>query len=172
MAQICHEHSVPELIWQIYRDTGYYDYVAGLKGGILRQANLRMLTDRAADYERTNYRGLFRFLRFIENLRKRDTDLSTARTLGASEDVVRIMSIHKSKGLEFPVVFVSDIAKGFNFREAKGNFLMHQDLGIGLKLAERTDAGRQIFATMPWKAISSKSQRNPERKKCASFMLL
>lgn len=149
-------HSVPELIWRIYRDTGYYDYVAGLKGGILRQANLRMLTDRAADYERTNYRGLFRFLRFIENLKKRDTDLSTARTLGASEDVVRIMSIHKSKGLEFPVVFVSDIAKGFNFREAKGNFLMHQDLGIGVKLAERTDAGRQIFATMPWKTISSK----------------
>ena len=111
-------HSVPELIWKLYRETGYYDYVGGLKGGLLRQANLRMLADRAAEYEKTNYRGLFRFLRFLEDLRKRDTDLSVARTLGASEDVVRIMSIHKSKGLEFPVVIVADIAKGFNQLDA------------------------------------------------------
>lgn len=147
-------HSVPELIWMLYRETGYYDYVGSLKGGLLRQANLRMLADRAADYERTNYRGLFRFLRFIDDLQKRDTDLAAARTLGASENVVRIMSIHKSKGLEFPVVFVADMGKGFNLRDAKDTFLMHQQLGIGLRLAERSNTGRQLYNTLPWQAVS------------------
>lgn len=149
-------HSVPELIWKLYRETGYYDYVGGLKGGLLRQANLRMLADRAAEYEKTNYRGLFRFLRFLEDLKKRDTDLSVARTLGASEDVVRIMSIHKSKGLEFPVVIVADIAKGFNVRDAQGVFLLHKELGIGPRLVERSEAGRQMYTTMPYQAIAAR----------------
>ena len=149
-------HSVPELIWMLYRETGYYDYVGSLKGGLLRQANLRMLADRAADYERTNYRGLFRFLRFIDDLKKRETDLSVARTLGASENVVRIMTIHKSKGLEFPVVILANAAKEFNLRDAQGIFLMHQQLGIGVKMAERSQTGRQIYNTMPWQAIADK----------------
>lgn len=149
-------HSVPELIWKIYRETGYYDYVGGLKGGLLRQANLRMLADRAAEYEKTNYRGLFRFLRFLEDLRKRDTDLSVARTLGASEDVVRIMSIHKSKGLEFPVVIVADIAKGFNQLDARGTFLLHKELGIGPRLVERSTVGRQMYDTLPYQAIGAR----------------
>ncbi|MBQ1461550.1 MAG: helicase-exonuclease AddAB subunit AddA [Selenomonas sp.] len=149
-------HSVPELIWLLYRETGYYDYVGGLKGGLLRQANLRMLADRAAEYERSNYRGLFRFLRFIENLQKRDTDLSVARTLGASENVVRIMSIHRSKGLEFPVVIVADIAKKFNLRDAQGTFLRHKELGIGVRLAQRSRTGRQIYKSLPWQAVAAK----------------
>ena len=146
-------HSVPEMIWKLYRETGYYDYVGGLKGGLLKQANLRMLADRAADYEKTNYRGLFRFLRFIEELKKRETDLAVARTLGDSENVVRIMSIHKSKGLEFPVVFVSDLGKQFNLNDAKGTFLYHQEVGIGPQLVERSKAGRQQYQTLPWKLI-------------------
>ena len=149
-------HSVPELIWKLYRETGYYDYVGGLKGGLLKQANLRMLADRAADYEKTNYRGLFRFLRFIEELKKRETDLAVARTLGDSENVVRIMSIHKSKGLEFPVVFVSDLGKQFNLSDAKGTFLYHQELGIGPQLIERGKAGRQQYKTLPWKLIQQR----------------
>ena len=149
-------HSVPELIWKLYRETGYYDYVGGLKGGLLKQANLRMLADRAADYEKTNYRGLFRFLRFIEELKKRETDLAVARTLGDSENVVRIMSIHKSKGLEFPVVFVSDLGKHFNLSDAKGTFLYHQELGIGPQLVERSKAGRQQYQTLPWKLIQQR----------------
>ena len=149
-------HSVPELIWTLYRDTGYYEYVGGLKGGLLRQANLRMLADRAADYEKTNYRGLFRFLRFIEDLRKRDTDLSVARTLGASEDVVRIMSIHKSKGLEFPVVFLADTAKGFNLRDTQGAFLLHKELGIGPRVVSRSAAGRQMYDTVPAAAVAAR----------------
>lgn len=149
-------HSVPELIWKLYRDTGYYDYVGSLRGGLLRQANLRMLADRAAEYEQTNYRGLFRFLRFIEELKKRETDLSVARTLGASENVVRIMSVHKSKGLEFPVVIMADLGKKFNLTDARGTFLLHQELGIGLQLVSRSAAGRQRYQTLPWQLVSGR----------------
>ena len=149
-------HSVPELIWKLYRETGYYDYVGSLRGGILRQANLRMLADRAADYEKTNYRGLFRFLRFMDNLKKRETDLSTARALGMGENVVRVMSIHKSKGLEFPVVILADMGKSFNMKDAGHTFLMHKTLGIAPKLVEETESGRQIYATLSWQAVAAK----------------
>lgn len=149
-------HSVPELIWLIYRQTGYYDYVGSLKGGLLRQANLRMLADRAAEYENTNYRGLFRFLRYIEALKKRKTDLAVARTLGANENIVRIMSIHKSKGLEFPVVIVADLGKSFNLTDAKDTFLLHKELGIGSKLVSRSRVGQQIYKTLPWSIIADK----------------
>lgn len=152
-------HSVPELIWQLYRETGYYDYVGGLPGGLLRQANLRMLVDRAADYEQTNYRGLFRFLHFFEDLQKRHTDLSVARTLGASENVVRIMSVHKSKGLEFPVVFVAALGKQFNREEAKSTFLFHQELGIGMKLAANGAAGRQRYKTLSWQMVLGRNEQ-------------
>lgn len=122
---------VAELIWRIYHDTGYYDYVGGMPGGVLRQANLRALFDRARQYETTNFRGLFRFLRFIERLKDKDSDLSVARALGESEDVVRVMSIHKSKGLEFPVVITADIGKNFNLQDAAGLVLCHKELGVG-----------------------------------------
>lgn len=122
---------VAELIWHIYHDTGYYDYVGGMPGGVLRQANLRALLDRARQYETTNFRGLFRFLRFIERLKDKDSDLSVARALGESEDVVRIMSIHKSKGLEFPVVITADIGKNFNLQDATELVLCHKELGVG-----------------------------------------
>lgn len=122
---------VPELIWQLYRDTGYYDYVGGTPGGVLRQANLRALYNRARQYETTNFRGLFRFLRFIERLRNKGTDLAVARALGESEDVVRVMSIHKSKGLEFPVVFLADLGKPINLADSKALILTHKKLGVG-----------------------------------------
>ena len=126
------ELSVPELIWQLYRDTGYYDYAGGLSGGLLKQANLRMLVDRAAAYEKTDFRGLFRFLRFVERMREMDSDLAAARTLGESENVVRIMSIHKSKGLEFPLVFVASLGKKFNLADAeRPPVLIHRELGLG-----------------------------------------
>jgi len=122
---------VPTLLWQLYRDTGYYDYVGGMPGGLLRQANLRMLVDRAEAYEQTDFRGLFRFLRFIGRMQNMDTDLAVARTLGESENVVRILSIHKSKGLEFPVVLLADIGKRFNVMDTYTPLLMHRSLGLG-----------------------------------------
>ena len=128
---LARRQGVPDLIWQIFRDTGYYDFVAGMPGGALRQANLRALYDRARQYEATNFRGLFRFLRFIERMQEGGGDLAVARTLGESEDVVRVMSIHKSKGLEFPVVIVADLGKAFNLGDARQAVLRHKKLGLG-----------------------------------------
>ncbi|PYI51794.1 helicase-exonuclease AddAB subunit AddA [Paenibacillus flagellatus] len=123
--------SLAELIWTIYRDTGFYDFVGGMPGGLQRQANLRALYDRARQYESTSFRGLFRFLRFVERMRDSGADLGAARALGEQEDVVRIMSIHKSKGLEFPIVYVAALGKTFNQTDLYGSFLLHKELGFG-----------------------------------------
>jgi ATP-dependent helicase/nuclease subunit A len=127
---------VSDLLWRIYRMTGYYETAGAMPGGAQRQANLRALYDRARQYESTSFRGLFRFLRFIERLREQGGDLGAAGTLGEQEDVVRIMSIHKSKGLEFPVVFVAGLGKRFNLQDLNGPFLMHKELGFGPKLVD------------------------------------
>lgn len=145
---------VPELIWQLYRDTGYYDYVGGMPGGLLRQANLRMLCDRAADYEQTNFRGLFRFLRFVDKIQSMENDLSVARTLGENEDVVRIMSAHKSKGLEFPVVVVADLGKKFNLMDARDELLIHRELGLGPYRTELENSLR--YPTFAREAVAAK----------------
>jgi ATP-dependent helicase/nuclease subunit A len=125
------QHSLADLILTLYRDSGYLDYVGGLPGGTQRQANLRALYDRARQYESTSFRGLFRFLRFIERLRASKADLAPARALGEQEDVVRIMTVHKSKGLEFPVVFVAGLGKKFNRTDERASFLIHKQLGFG-----------------------------------------
>jgi ATP-dependent helicase/nuclease subunit A len=128
--------SLAGLIWRLYRETGYFDLVGGMPGGVQRQANLRALYDRARQYEATSFRGLFRFLRFIERMRDSGGDLGTARALGEQEDVVRIMTIHKSKGLEFPVVFVAGLGKSFNRQDLNGSFLLHKQLGFGPRFVD------------------------------------
>ena len=151
------QQPLSELIWQLYRDTGYYDYVGGMPGGLQRQANLRALYDRARQYEQTNFRGLFRFLRFIERLQKSGSDMGTARALGEKEDVVRIMSIHKSKGLEFPVVFVADIGKRFNTGDLNQPALCHKELGLGPDLV---DPDRRIsYPSLAKRALQHKLHR-------------
>ncbi len=143
--------SLADLIWSLFRDTGFYDYVGGLPGGLQRQANLRALYDRARQYEATSFRGLYRFLRFIERMQDNGGDLGTARALGEQEDVVRIMSIHKSKGLEFPVVFVAALGKRFNMMDLTGSFLMHKQLGFGPKYVDTSL--RVSYPTLPLLAI-------------------
>ncbi len=120
-----------ELIWQIYLDTGYYQYVGLLPNGEMRQANLKTLFEKAKQYETASFKGLFHFVQFIEKLKKQNGDLSSAKLIGESANVIRIMSIHKSKGLEFPVVFLSHTHKKFNLRDLNEVILMHQDLGLG-----------------------------------------
>ncbi len=129
-------NSLQELIWLLYRETNFYNYAGAMPDGQQRQANLRMLYDRAVQYERTAMKGLFKFLRFLEKLEERGGDFETAHTLGEKENVVRIMSIHKSKGLEFPVVFVAGIAKKFNFKDLYHDVLLDKDLGIGPLLVD------------------------------------
>ncbi|MDP3058843.1 MAG: 3'-5' exonuclease, partial [bacterium] len=123
--------SLTDLIWQIYTETEYYNYVGALPGGVQRQANLRALQDRARQYEATTYRGVFRFLRFIDRLRETQGDLGTARALSEGEDVVRLFSIHKSKGLEFPVVFLVGLGNKFNELDLRSALVLHKELGLG-----------------------------------------
>ena len=125
--------ALDELIWQIYTDTGYYNYVGLMPNGALRQANLKMLFERAKQYETASFKGVFNFIKFIERLQLSSGDLGSAKIIGENEDVIRIMSIHKSKGLEFPVVFVSSTGKQFNLMDLNNNVLINQELGLGVK---------------------------------------
>jgi len=120
-----------ELIWNLYNDTGYYSYAGAMPGGIQRQANLRILMERARQYEETSYKGLFNFINFINRLKSGGGDMGSAKILGENADVVRIMSIHKSKGLEFPVVIAAGCGKQFNLQDMNRSILLHQDLGFG-----------------------------------------
>ena len=105
-------------------DTAFYGYVGAMPNGKLRQANLKILFQRAKQYESTSFKGLFNFINFINKLRKSSGDMGSAKVLGENEDVVRIMSIHKSKGLEFPVVFTSGMGKQFNLMDLSNSILI------------------------------------------------
>ncbi|MEW5762092.1 MAG: helicase-exonuclease AddAB subunit AddA [Bacillota bacterium] len=123
-----------DLIEELYRQTGYYDLVGAMPAGTVRQANLRALVDRARRFAGTIYRGLFHFLRYIERVQAEGGDMDTARSLGENEDVVRLLSIHRSKGLEFPVVFLAGLGHRFNLQDLAGDFLFHRRLGCGPKV--------------------------------------
>lgn len=140
-----------DLIWRLYNETGFYTYVGGMPGGAQRQANLRSLYDRARQYENSTFRGLFRFLRFIDRFREEGNDLGSAGALGENEDVVRVISIHKSKGLEFPVVFVAGLGRQFNTSDLKQKTVFHKQLGIGLPFIDINNC--LSYQTIAQKAI-------------------
>ncbi len=145
-----------ELIWQIYLDTGYYNYVSLMPNGAVRQANLKMLFEKAKEYESASFKGLFNFINFIDKLKLHNQDMDSAKQLGENEDVIRIMSIHKSKGLEFPVVFLCSTGKKFNLIDLNDNILLHQDIGFGPKYI---DYERKIqYNTLAKVAIGYKSK--------------
>lgn len=123
--------AIDEFIWYLYMDTSYYAYVGAMPNGVLRQANLKILFQRAKQFEQTSFKGLFNFINFINKLTKSSGDMGSAKILGENEDVVRIMSIHKSKGLEFPVVFLCGTGKNFNLMDLNKNMLYHDELGLG-----------------------------------------
>lgn len=144
------------LIWQLYRDTGFYEFAGGLPGGKQRQANLRALYDRAAQYEETSFRGLFRFLRFIERMQDRGKDLGAARALGEQEDVVRLMTVHSSKGLEFPIVFAAGLGRKFNMQDINSSFLFDKDFGFASKYI---DSEKRIsYPSLPQLALKRKKR--------------
>ena len=122
-----------ELIWTIYEETGFLNYVALMPNGNLRTANLKMLFERAKQYENASFKGLFNFINFIERVKLGSGDLGAAKLIGENENVVRIMSIHKSKGLEFPIVFLSCSGSSFNMMDLNADILLHQNIGIGVK---------------------------------------
>ena len=155
--QIAKEGELSELIWRIYGETAYYDFVGGIPGGRQRQANLRALYDRAKGYEKTSYRGLFRFLRFIERMKELDKDLGTAPALSEQEDVVKILSIHQSKGLEYPVVIVGNMSKNFNFMDLRKKYLLDENLGFASKFIDPEK--RISYATLYYRALQTEVKR-------------
>lgn len=132
LRQLVPDTPIHELIEIILCETGYGHYVAAMPTGNRRTANLNMLLEKAAAYEKTSYKGLFHFVRYIDELQKYDVDFGEADMVGENEDVVRIMSIHKSKGLEFPIVIVSGMGKNFNKQDTRSKMVLHPELGIGL----------------------------------------
>ncbi|KAB1440451.1 helicase-exonuclease AddAB subunit AddA [Candidatus Galacturonibacter soehngenii] len=147
---------IHELIWIILDETNYARFVAAMPAGEQRKANLDMLIEKAIVFESTSYKGLFNFVRYIENLQKYDVDFGEAEIANETDDTVRILSIHKSKGLEFPVVFVSGMGKTFNNQDARAKLIMHPDLGIG---ADYVDYELRIKApTLIKKAIQKQIQ--------------
>lgn len=148
--------SLDELIWHMYHRTGYYDYVSLLPNGTQKIANLKLLFEKAKDYEKASFKGLYDFIRFIEKLQKSNQDLGAAKIIGENDDVVRIMSIHKSKGLEFPVVFLCNMGKNFNLRELTDPIVLHQEMGFGPKMI---DPKKKLeYNTLAKEAISTRAR--------------
>jgi len=146
--------STHRLIWQLYNDTGYFSIVGAMHDGEKKQANLRVLFERSLQFENTSYKGLFNFISFIDKLKTNKGDLGSAKILGENDNVVRLMSIHKSKGLEFPVVFLCGCGKKFNFQDMYKGVLLHQELGFG---PDFVDTKKRIkYPSVPKLAIAQK----------------
>ena len=145
---------IDEFIWYLYMDTAYYGYVGAMPNGTLRQANLKILFQRAKQYESTSFKGLFNFINFINKLRKSSGDMGSAKVLGENEDVVRIMSIHKSKGLEFPIVFTCGMGKQFNLMDLTNPILYHEELGFGPDYVDLQ--ARNAYSTLAKEAIKKR----------------
>ncbi|MCL2376283.1 MAG: helicase-exonuclease AddAB subunit AddA [Defluviitaleaceae bacterium] len=128
--------TVSQLIFYLYEQTDFYNFVGILPGGKIRRANLMMLFEKAAKYEQTSYKGLFNFNKYIERLQRHDFGFAKAKIDNENEDLVRISSIHKSKGLEFPVVFVCNLGKRFNMQDVRRDFIIDFDLGMGFRAVD------------------------------------
>lgn len=141
-------HGVADLLWDIYETLDYVNYVGAMPNGLVRRANVMALYERAKGFESSGFRGLFRFLRFVESLRDSNQDMAVANVVTEADDVVRLMTIHKSKGLEFPVVFLSGVQKKFNTMDFNSPLLVDKNGGIGLK-GYYPDI-RVSYPSMPW----------------------
>ncbi len=146
-----------ELIWLILQETGYYLYVASSEDGSLRCANLDLMLDRALAFEKGSYKGLFHFMRYLARMEEEERDEIQAGTNGDEDDVVHIMSIHKSKGLEFPVVFVGGLGHKWNRMDLSGRMLLHPELYIGAEAVTADAAFR--YETLPHRAIITRKKQ-------------
>lgn len=142
---------IHELIEELLQTTGYGDYLAAEPAGAQREANVRMLIERAIAFEKTSYRGLFHFVRYMEQLQSYNEDFGEAGILGENEDAVRIMTIHKSKGLEFPVVIVAGLGKSFNRQDIRSRVVIHPELGVGVDWVDA--ALRTRTASLPKRVL-------------------
>ncbi|MGX7059283.1 helicase-exonuclease AddAB subunit AddA [Vagococcus humatus] len=149
--ELARRNQLGQLIWRIYEDTGFLDFVAGLPAGKQRQANLHALYHRANAYEEMSFKGLFQFVRFIEKMQEKNKDLAEPTTMSEDEDAVRVMTIHASKGLEFPVVFVLDMSRQFNTQDLKTRYVLDDKLGAGIDYIDT--AAREVYESLPKMAL-------------------
>jgi len=129
-----------DFLWMLIRETGYYEYICGIPGGSQRQANLRALADKAVQFQNSQMKGLFSFINYIEAIKKRNVPMGQVKLLGENDDVVRIMTIHKSKGLEFPMVLVGGLGKRFNMESDTPQVSLHKDIGLGIRYVDRENS--------------------------------
>lgn len=129
-----------DFLWMLIRETGYYEYIGGIPGGSQRQANLRALVDKAVQFQSSQMKGLFSFINYIEAIKKRNVPMGQVKLLGENDDVVRIMTIHKSKGLEFPVVLVGGLGKRFNKDNNTYQVSLHKDIGMGIRFVDKENS--------------------------------
>lgn len=155
--ELARRDQLVQLIWRVYQDTGFLDYVGGMPAGKQRQANLHALYERATSYEEMSFKGLFQFVRFIEKMQAKDKDLAEPTDLSENEDAVRVMTIHGSKGLEFPVVFVLDLTRRFNLMDLNQSYLFDVDLGAGVKYTDNEE--RLVYRTFPYLAIREEKRK-------------
>ncbi len=154
--RVARDRPVAELLWTVYDQTGYLAYCGGLPRGDQRQANLVELHDKARQFGEFRRQGLGKFLAFLERLRA-ESDLGQASVASEADDVVRVMSIHRSKGLEFPVVFVPDLGKGFNVADLNGSVLLDRDRGLGLRVV---DEARQVrYPSLAWTVVQQRMRQ-------------
>lgn len=146
--------SIHDLIWLALNRTSFFHFVGAMPEGAKRQGNILMLIERGNQYETTSYKGLFHFIRYMNQLQDYDIDFGEAKVLGEGEDLVRIMSIHKSKGLEFPICFVSGLAKQFNQMDARAKVIIHPDYFIG---ADYIDPEKRIRKPTLIKSVLQKN---------------
>lgn len=148
--------SLTELLWMMLEQTGYYYYAGAMPQGKKRQGNLQMLVEQAKAFEHHQVKGLFHFIRFIEQCKEYDMDFGEANMIGENEDLVHISSIHKSKGLEYPIVFVSKLHQKFNLQDSRGNIIFHGDYFIG---ADRIDPVHRRKQTTILKSMISRQMK-------------
>ncbi|MGP5428137.1 helicase-exonuclease AddAB subunit AddA [Enterococcus malodoratus] len=154
--EFARRESLANLLVRIYNETAYLDYVLGMPAGQQRHANLLALIERAKDYERSSFRGLYQFVRFIEKMQEKDKDLGEPPTEEVN-DAVRVMTIHGSKGLEFPVVFLMDMSKSFNVQDTRRNYVFDEQLGLGVRLLTQDTRIRKdtiLFQTVKQKNLN------------------
>ncbi|MDD6195168.1 MAG: helicase-exonuclease AddAB subunit AddA [Lachnospiraceae bacterium] len=147
---------IHQLLESLLEETGYLAYVTAMPRGEMRRANLQKLIDQAVAYESTSYKGLFHFVNYIEKLGKYSVEMGEAAIVGENDDAVALMSIHKSKGLEFPVVIVAGLGKQFNHADSRGAMLLHSDMGVALELRDMTS---QISDTPLYKKAVAKANK-------------
>lgn len=153
---VARQEHLATLIWEIYQTTGFLDYVAGMPAGPQRQANLHALYERAADYEQNGFKGLFQFVRFIERMQRNEHDLAEAKTK-ATDNAVQVTTIHGSKGLEYPVVFLLDASKKFNMQDLTSRAVLNNQLGIGIDYLDEQQ--RLAAPTLPKLVIQNETRK-------------